>query len=473
MCARAPKLTAADRARAAWLWSGRRATLVGHSAAAALGDKWISADAPVEISHSRRPAAKGIKVYSDGLRADEVCSVDDMCCTTAARTAYDLGRRLPLVEAVIRIDALLNATRVPAAAVASIASRYPGARGIAALRSALDLVDGGAESPQETRLRLVFIRAGLPRPVTQIPVRNDRGRVVRRIDMGWPQWMVGVEYDGEQHFSSPDDYGKDITRLEFLADQGWTIVRVSGRQLRNERRAVVTPSAQGTHRGRYALTACAECTIVRRLTRAMSEQPCSRRGFRLPETQRQLASCRSVRRPVAELLERAGDGTSRPIAAERRRAWLPRAATRKHLRLGGHQQPQVGKAPPRRRRDGAAWASSVRSTFSASSAGVSGFGVSCWTGESVGSVGELRQELRLRRLGGLGSVGRRDRLVRRLLTELARRGLPAAEEVRHSLLGRAGQGRRRADDLVRRRDQRELRRLLGVGIACGRCSPRR
>jgi hypothetical protein len=33
------QLTAADRARAAWLWSGRRAILVGHSAAALLGSK--------------------------------------------------------------------------------------------------------------------------------------------------------------------------------------------------------------------------------------------------------------------------------------------------------------------------------------------------------------------------------------------------------------------------------------------------
>jgi hypothetical protein len=242
------ELTAADRARAAWLWSSRRATLVGHSAAAVLGSKWIPADAPVEIGHSRRPAAKGITVFSDTFRADELCCVDEMCCTTAARTAYDLGRRLPLGTAVIRIDALLNATRVPAAGVVSMVARYPGARGIAGLRSVLDLVDAGAESPQETRLRLLFIRAGLPRPVTQIPVRNDRGRVVRRIDMGWPQWMVGAEYDGEQHFSDPDEYGKDIIRLEFLAERGWTIVRVSGRQLRFERRAIVA-------RARKALTA--------------------------------------------------------------------------------------------------------------------------------------------------------------------------------------------------------------------------
>jgi very-short-patch-repair endonuclease len=51
--------------------------------------------------------------------------------------------------------------------------------------------------------------------------------------------MVGVEYDGKQHFENPDDYAKDIVRLEFLADRGWTIVRVSGRQLAYERPEIV------------------------------------------------------------------------------------------------------------------------------------------------------------------------------------------------------------------------------------------
>jgi very-short-patch-repair endonuclease len=50
--------------------------------------------------------------------------------------------------------------------------------------------------------------------------------------MGWPQWRVGVEYDGERHWTNPTDYANDIERLEFLASQGWTIVRVSGRQMR-------------------------------------------------------------------------------------------------------------------------------------------------------------------------------------------------------------------------------------------------
>lgn len=46
-------------------------------------------------------------------------------------------------------------------------------------------------------------------------------------------------YDGEQHFTNPDGYAKDIARLEFLADAGWHIVRVSARQLRLKRAHIV------------------------------------------------------------------------------------------------------------------------------------------------------------------------------------------------------------------------------------------
>lgn len=147
---------------------------------------------------------------------------------TPARTAYDIGRRVPDDRAIIRIDALLNATRCTVEDVGRIADRYPGARGITSLRAALDLADGGAESPKETELRLLLVRDRLPRPTTQIKVGK------RRIDMGWPQWKVGVEYDGEQHWTDPDKHANDIERLEFLASQGWIIVRVSARQLRFE-----------------------------------------------------------------------------------------------------------------------------------------------------------------------------------------------------------------------------------------------
>lgn len=184
-------------------------------------------------------ASTGITVHSDDLAADEVGVVDGINHTTAARTAYDLGRWLPPQMGVIRVDALLNATGCGVPDVARIADRYPGARSIRRLRHVLANVDAGSESPQETRLRLVLMRGGLPQPTTQIPVANQWGRVVRRIDMGWQQWQVGVEYDGEQHWNDPRQHAGDIERLEFLAAAGWLIVRVSATQLRWQQPAVV------------------------------------------------------------------------------------------------------------------------------------------------------------------------------------------------------------------------------------------
>lgn len=233
------ELTATDRARAAWLWSGRTATLSGYSAAAMLGARWIPPHAPAELARVRRVGTAGVLIHSGEIRDDELCDIDGISCTTVARTAYDLGRRLRLESGVIRIDDLLNATRSQRADVFSLAQRYPGARGIRQLRETLEYVDAGAESPQETRLRLLLVQSGIERPVTQIPVTNKWGVAVRRIDMGWPEWMVGVEYDGEQHWTNPDIHAGDIERLEFLAAKGWLIVRVSARQLRYQRPEIV------------------------------------------------------------------------------------------------------------------------------------------------------------------------------------------------------------------------------------------
>jgi hypothetical protein len=233
------ELTPFDRAVAAWLWARGEAILVGGSAAAVLGARWLPSDEPAELARARRQKTSGIVIHTGVVAEDEQRISRGMRCTTPARTAYDLGRRLTGETAIVRVDALLNATKATVEQVGSIAKRYPGARGMRQLRTTLTHVDGGAESPQETRLRLLLVESGLPRPVTQIPVKNVYGRVVRRIDMGYPDCMVGVEYDGEQHFTNPSDYANDIERLEFLSDMGWTIVRVSARQLRFERRQIV------------------------------------------------------------------------------------------------------------------------------------------------------------------------------------------------------------------------------------------
>ena len=74
-------------------------------------------------------------------------------------------------------------------------------------------------------MRLLLIDAGLPRPATQIPV--DLGRLGRAyLDMGWEEYMVAAEYDGDQHFRDRWQYVKDIGRLARFEELGWIVIRV-------------------------------------------------------------------------------------------------------------------------------------------------------------------------------------------------------------------------------------------------------
>lgn len=226
------ELSAVDRARAAWLWSRRNGVIAGLSASALLGAKWIEPTAPAEIVHANGRPPPMLGVRFDALLSGETLCVDGMSVTTAARTAFDLGRRLRGTEAVQRIDALMNATRLDLADVEQIAAAHPGVRGLVALRRTLRLVDAGAESPYESLTRLMLVRAGLPAPHTQVPVVDEHGLVIAYVDMGWPDLRVAVEYDGAQHWTDPRQRRRDIERLADLDRLGWIVIRVSSDMLR-------------------------------------------------------------------------------------------------------------------------------------------------------------------------------------------------------------------------------------------------
>jgi hypothetical protein len=162
------EMTAADRAVAAWLWSDRQSTLGGMSAAAIHGSKWIDPKLPAEVYRRNGKPVDGILIHRDELFDDEIQSVGGMSVSTPVRTAFDLGRRRGRTLAIVRVDALTNATGLRTASVDALVKRHAGARGLRQLRDVIGLVDGGAESPQETRTRLVLVEAGLPRPRTQI-----------------------------------------------------------------------------------------------------------------------------------------------------------------------------------------------------------------------------------------------------------------------------------------------------------------
>lgn len=226
------------RARAVWCWAGGRGALAGHSAAALWGTKRIDGAAPGALAstdHLRPPP--GIALYRDAIPAAEIASRGGVALTSPLRTAFDLGRRLEFDRAVEIVDALYQSTGTTRAELASFAERHPGARGIVQLRSVIDASDEGAESPWETRTRLTLVRAGLPRPGTQLAIR-DRGRFVGRVDMVWEQWGVIVEYDGDHHFE-PEQRNRDVERWNALEAAGWRVIRVKARQLIHGRATLI------------------------------------------------------------------------------------------------------------------------------------------------------------------------------------------------------------------------------------------
>lgn len=225
--ARDADLSPVDRGRAAWLWSGRRGVLCGLSASAALGAKWIDPGEPAELVHTNRRPPPLVVVHSDALLPGEVRSVADLPVTTPARTAFDLGRRLDPTSAVQRIDALMNATDIKVESVLDVAAGHRGVRGLVKLRAVLDLVDGGSESPYETLTRLLLVRSGFPRPQTQIRITDTPGFVVARLDMGWPEYRVGVDFDGGHHWTDPKQRDSDVDRYALLPELGWADIRVT------------------------------------------------------------------------------------------------------------------------------------------------------------------------------------------------------------------------------------------------------
>ena len=70
-------LTPVSRAKAAWLWAGRQATLGGLSAAAMHGSKWIDAKEPADLFRLG-DAVEGINIHRDKLAVGETCVVDGM-----------------------------------------------------------------------------------------------------------------------------------------------------------------------------------------------------------------------------------------------------------------------------------------------------------------------------------------------------------------------------------------------------------
>ena len=143
-----------------------------------------------------------LRIRRGQLGAGDVVERHGMPVTSPARTAFDLARCLPLVEAVVCVDMALNRHLTSRSDLEQYIAVHDRAWGVPQARRVLDLAEHGAQSPMESRLRMLLVLRGLPRPQVQMPVQDGRGRIVGYADLGYPDARLGIEYDGNLHRTS-------------------------------------------------------------------------------------------------------------------------------------------------------------------------------------------------------------------------------------------------------------------------------
>jgi very-short-patch-repair endonuclease len=218
---------------AAWVRAGSGAVVVGWSAC-----RWWGCDVlpwpppPVELAapDQRLRTAPGLWVCRSRIRDADVVVEDGVRVTTPLRTAYDLAVRSGLDTGIVAADGLGHLGKFSAADLLALGEALGPRRGCRKIAEVARLMDPKAESPQETRVRLRILRAGLPHPVTQYEVYSG-DREVARVDFAWPEHEVALEYDGWNH-TDDDRRGIDVDRIDDLRRLGWTVIVVTNRQFR-------------------------------------------------------------------------------------------------------------------------------------------------------------------------------------------------------------------------------------------------
>ena len=166
---------------------------------------------PIEVIAARASEIRsrpGVIVHHIDIAPSEIVDARGLRATTARRTLKDLGHRLSRREVLVLADA--------------------------ALRLGLGRFDDHAEpaeSPMETRLRWLLLKAGLPGPQVQTELKDGQGRFLGRADLYYPQARLVIEYDGRNH---RERLVEDNRRQNMLVNAGFSILRFTSSDMRDE-----------------------------------------------------------------------------------------------------------------------------------------------------------------------------------------------------------------------------------------------
>ena len=193
-------LTDRGRIRAATLAAGQHSA-ASFTTATALRTLIPTFPAVLHVSLTRgdRRSRPGLVVHH-GLEPEDVTHIAGIPVTTTLRTLEDLN----WPERIVR-EAL--------------------ARGLVRPE---DVPGGGGTNEFEERFRELTRRAGLPQPRAQYRLGPYR------LDFAWPELKVAVETDGWGTHGRRQGFEDDRAKDASLLAQGWRVLRVTYRRLRQK-----------------------------------------------------------------------------------------------------------------------------------------------------------------------------------------------------------------------------------------------
>jgi very-short-patch-repair endonuclease len=186
----------------------------------------------VAVPASRRaPQGRGVRGHAVTWSPFEIRDWDGLRVSAPARLWCELAATLSISDLAAAGDHLIH-WRLPLTTRAELedaVDRLRGRRGFRTMQAALPLLDDRAESPQESRLRVIALLGGLSGLVANLPIRTASGHSYRA-DLAFPAHKVIIEYQSEWH-DNPSAFRRDMTRISRLETDGWHVMQVNADDL--------------------------------------------------------------------------------------------------------------------------------------------------------------------------------------------------------------------------------------------------
>jgi hypothetical protein len=211
-------------------------TAAAFPSSAALHEVWAPPLLPQVMAPPGSSARSTIaKVRRGNLDRRDVMRVVGIPCMTPARTLVDAAELLarePLAKLVDEVLCRRLASAEFTMSIAERAQRAPGRRGTALLREVLDAWSSTITpgSPAEMRALRLLEQWGFGRAVKQHEVRRPDGMLIGKLDLAFPEFRDGAEYDSVR-WHNPRRWAHDESRYAELRAAGWHVAAIDKHDL--------------------------------------------------------------------------------------------------------------------------------------------------------------------------------------------------------------------------------------------------